>query len=109
MAHECDGRSWLRAIGIGVLVSIITAAVMVSLIAAGFSPFPEPPSPALAQPVIGPDLPLPLLLLFHTVHLTFSVAIFVRSHPRRDLPTDLGTSSGHRKHTSLNDSQQAAT
>src|SRR3546814_10935031 len=65
MAHERDGRSWLRAIGIGVLVSIITAAVMVTLTAAGLSPFPEPPSLAFAPTVIGRDLPLPVALLFH--------------------------------------------
>src|SRR3546814_11621108 len=90
MAHERDGRSWLRAIGIGVLVSIITAAVMVTLTAAGLSPFPEPPSLAFAQTVIGRDLPLPVGLLFPTVHVTFWVAIFVRYFHRRDTLPALG-------------------
>src|SRR3546814_5558818 len=94
MAHERDGRSWLRAIGIGVLVSIITAAVMVTLTAAGLSPFPEPPSLAFAQTVIGRDLPLPVGLLFHTVYVTFWVAIFVRYFPRRDILTALGLAAG---------------
>src|SRR3546814_9338241 len=98
MAHERDGRSWLRAIGIGVLVSIITAAVMVTLTAAGLSPFPEPPSLAFAQTVIGRDLPLPVGLLFHTVYVTFWVAIFVRYFPRRDILTALGD----RKSTRMN-------
>src|SRR3546814_20770389 len=94
MAHERDGRSWLRAIGIGVLVSIITAAVMVTLTAAGLSPFPEPPSLAFAQTVIGRDLPLPVGLLFHTVYVTFWVAIFVRYFPRRVILTALGIAAG---------------
>ena len=94
MAHERDGRSWLRAIGIGILVSILTAAVMVTLTAAGLSPFPEPPSLAFAQTVIGRDLPLPIGLLFHTIYVTFWVVIFVRCFPRRDILTALGLAAG---------------
>src|SRR3546814_19431988 len=58
------------------------------------SPFPEPPSLAFAQTVIGRDLPLPVGLLFHTVYVTFWVAIFVRYFPRRDILTALGLAAG---------------
>lgn len=84
MASRALG-SWLRAIGIGVLVSVITAAVMVVLTAAGRSPFPAPPALAFAQTVLGRDLPLPVGLLFHTVYVTFWSVVFVQYFPRRGL------------------------
>src|SRR3546814_8361105 len=52
------------------------------------SDLPEPPSLAFAQTVIGRDLPLPVGLLFHTVYVTFWVAIFVRYFPRRDIRSE---------------------
>lgn len=88
-AVECGGRSWPRAVGIGVLVSIITAAVMLALTFAGLSPFPKPPSLAFAETVLGRGLPLPVGLLFHTVYVTFWSMIFVRYFPRRDVWTAL--------------------
>src|SRR3546814_8374886 len=39
-------------------------------------------------------LPLPVGLLFHTVYVTFWVAIFVRYFPRRDILTALGLAAG---------------
>lgn len=89
-ATERNGRSWLRAIGIGVLVSLITALVMLALTSAGLSPFPKPPSLAFAETVLGRTLPLPVGLLFHTVYVTFWSAIYVRYFPRRDAWTALG-------------------
>lgn len=89
-AAEHDGRSWLRAIGIGILVSALTAAVMLALTAAGVSPFPKPPSLAFAETVVGRALPLPIGLLFHTVYVTFWSVIFVRCLPRRDVWAALG-------------------
>jgi len=89
-AAERDGRSWLRAIGIGVLVSVITAAVMVALTFAGLSPFPKPPSLAFAETVLRRTLPLPVGLLFHTVYVTFWSAIYVLYFPRRNVWTALG-------------------
>jgi hypothetical protein len=85
-----NGRSWLRATGIGVLVSILTAIVMLALTAAGVSPFPKPPSLAFAETLLGRTLPLPVGLLFHTVYVTFWSVIFVRYFPRRDIWTALG-------------------
>mgnify|MGYP004167855011 CR=1 FL=1 len=89
-ATEHAGRSWLRAIGIGILVSALTAAVMLALTAAGVSPFPKPPSLAFAETALGRTLPLPIGLLFHTVYVTFWSVIFVRYIPHRDLWTALG-------------------
>ncbi|MHA7882067.1 hypothetical protein [Nitratireductor rhodophyticola] len=89
-AAEPNARSWPRAVGIGLLVSIVTAAVMLVLTAAGLSPFPKPPSLAFAETVLGRALPLPVGLLFHTVYVTFWSAVFVRYFPRRDLWTALG-------------------
>jgi hypothetical protein len=88
-AVERDGRSWPRAVGIGLLVSIVTAAVMLMLTTAGLSPFPKPPSLAFAETVLGRSLPLPVGLLFHTVYVTFWSVIFVRYFPRRDVWTAL--------------------
>ncbi len=89
-AVERDGRSWPRAVGIGVVVSIITAVAMLLLTSAGLSPFPKPPSLAFAETVLGRTLPLPVGLLFHTVYVTFWSMIFVRCFPRRDVWTALG-------------------
>ncbi|WP_159587659.1 hypothetical protein [Chelativorans xinjiangense] len=86
---EHDGRSRLRAIGIGLLVSIVTAAVMLALAAAGLPPFPKPPSLAFAETVLRRTLPLPVGLLFHTVYVTFWSVIFVRHFSRRDAWTAL--------------------
>lgn len=85
-----QGRSWLRAVGVGVGVSILTALVMVTALKTGVSPFPKPPSLAFAETVLGRPLPLPVGLLFHTVYVTLWSVIFVRFFPRRNLKTALG-------------------
>lgn len=90
MAFEREGSSWLRAVGIGVAVSIITAAIMLALTSAGMSPFPKPPSLAFAETVLGRSLPLQVGLLFHSVYVTFWSVIYVRYFPRRDIWTALG-------------------
>lgn len=89
-AAEHSGRSWPRAAGIGILVSITTAAVMLALTSAGASPFPKPPSLAFAETVVGRALPLPAGLLFHTVYVTFWSVIYVRYFPRRNIWSALG-------------------
>lgn len=89
-AVESHGRSWLRAVGIGLLVSITTAIVMLAATVAGLSPFPKPPSLAFAETVLARTLPLPAGLLFHTVYVTFWSVIYVRYSPRRDIRTALG-------------------
>ena len=90
MAVERESSSWLRAVGIGIVVSIITAAVMLALVLAGVSPFPKPPSLAFAETVLARPLPLPVGLLFHTIYVTFWSVIYVRYFPRRDIWSALG-------------------
>lgn len=82
-------RSWPRAIGIGLGVAILTAAVMVTLLKTGLSPFPKPPSLAFAETLLRHPLPLPVGLLFHAAYVTVWSAIFVRFFPRRNLKTAL--------------------
>ncbi|MSU91257.1 hypothetical protein GE300_16875 [Rhodobacteraceae bacterium 2CG4] len=82
-----DTGFWLRAFGIGIAVSILTAAIMLAAIAAGMSPFPKPPSLAFAETILGRSLPLPVGLLFHTAYVTFWSMVFVGFFPRRDLKT----------------------
>ncbi|TFH87472.1 hypothetical protein EQG41_05135 [Billgrantia azerbaijanica] len=85
--------SWLRSIGIGIAVSALTAIVMVALLKAGVSPFPQPPSLAFAETLLGRSLPLPVGLLFHTAYVTFWSVVFVRYFPRKTLLTALGLSA----------------
>ncbi len=67
----------LKAIGVGVLVSLLLSAIMVPLNLFGLAPFPSPPSLAFAQTVFGADLPMPVGLLFHVVYVTFWSYIYI--------------------------------
>jgi hypothetical protein len=89
MNNGADGRSWPRAIGIGVAVAVITAIVMLALTSAGVSPLPKPPSLAFAETLLHRSLPLPVGLLFHAAYVTFWSAIFVRYFSQRNLMTAL--------------------
>lgn len=89
ISTDANGRSWLRAIGIGVAIAVITAIVMLALTAAGVSPFPKPPSLAFAETLLRRSLPLPAGLLFHAAYVTFWAVVFVRYFPRRDLKSAL--------------------
>jgi len=86
---DANGRSWPRAIGIGLAVAVIAAIVMLALTAAGVSPFPKPPSLAFAETLLRRPLPLPVGLLFHAAYVTCWAVICVRYFPRRDLKTAL--------------------
>ncbi|MCL7930639.1 hypothetical protein [Halomonas llamarensis] len=81
--------SWLKAIGIGIAVSVLTAIVMVVLTKTGVSPFPKPPSLAFAETLLGRTLPMPVGLLFHTAYTTFWSVVFVHYFPRKTLLTAL--------------------
>jgi hypothetical protein len=83
------GRSWLGAIGIGIVVAVVTAAVMLALTTAGASPFPKPPSLAFAETLLRHPIPLPVGLLFHVAYVTFWSVVFVRYFPRRNLKAAL--------------------
>lgn len=82
--------SWLRAIGIGIAVSVLTALVMVTTMQAGIAPFPKPPSLAFAETILGRELPMPIGLLFHTVYVTVWSVVFIGFFPRRTLAAALG-------------------
>ena len=81
--------SWLKAIGIGIAVSVLTAIVAVTLLKTGVSPFPKPPSLAFAETLLGQRLPIPVGLLFHTAYVTFWSVVFVRYFPRKTALTAL--------------------
>lgn len=81
--------SWLKAIGIGIAVSVLTAIAAVILLKTGVSPFPKPPSLAFAETLLGRTLPMPVGLLFHTAYVTFWSVVFVRYFPRKTLLTAL--------------------
>jgi len=86
---KLSSRSWPRAIGIGLAVSVLTALVMVTLLKAGISPLPKPLGLAFAESLLGRSLPLPIGLLFHTAYVTFWSVVFVRFFPRRDIKSAL--------------------
>lgn len=88
-ASRDSSRSWLRATGIGVGVSLLTALVMVPLTKSGMSPLPRPLGLAFAETLLGRALPLPAGLAFHTVYVTFWSAVFVRFFPQRTIKTAL--------------------
>ncbi len=72
--HSLNRQEWARAVGIGIGVSILTAAIMAAALKTGISPLPKPLALAFAEAVLGGSLPLPVGLLFHTIWVTaFSV------------------------------------
>ena len=73
--------SWLRDIGVGLGVAVLTALVMLTLLNTGISPFPKPPSLAFAETLLGRTLPMPVGLLFHTAYVIFWSVVFVRFFP----------------------------
>lgn len=84
-----NGRSWLRAVGIGLGVSVLTGLIMMALTRAGFSPFPKPPSLAFVEVVAGRALPLPVGLLFHTAYVTLWSVVFIHFIPKRTIKSAL--------------------
>jgi len=75
--HALDGADWAKAIGVGIGVSILTAAFMLATIKAGVSPLPKSLGLAFAETVLRRPLPLPVGLLFHTVWTTAFCVAFV--------------------------------
>jgi hypothetical protein len=75
--HALDGADWAKAIGIGIGVSILTAAFMLATFKAGISPLPKSLGLAFAETVLHRPLPLPVGLLFHTVWTTACCVAFV--------------------------------
>ena len=75
--HSLSGQDWVRAIGVGLGVSILTAAFMVATMKAGISPLPKSLGLAFAETVARRPLPLPIGLLFHTVWVTAFSVLYV--------------------------------
>jgi hypothetical protein len=70
-------QDWVRAVGVGIGASILTAALMVTALKSGISPLPKPLGLAFAESVLGRSLPLPVGLLFHTAWVTSFTVIYV--------------------------------
>ena len=86
---DLSSRSWLRATGIGLAVSVLTALVMLSLFKTGVSPLPKPLGLAFAETVLGRTLPVPVGLLFHTAYVTLWAVVYVRFIPSRNIKSAL--------------------
>jgi len=82
-------RSWGRGIIIGLVIAIITAAMMMIMMNAGALPLPKPLGLAFAERIVGHALPMPVGILFHAAYITFWTVVFVRFFPRRDIVTAL--------------------
>ena len=75
--HTLDGQDWIRAIAVGIGVSVLTAAFMVATSTAGISPLPKALGLAFAETVLGRPLPLPVGLLFHTIWVTAFSLLYI--------------------------------
>jgi hypothetical protein len=75
--HMLDTLDWAKAIGVGIIVSTLTAAFMVAGIKSGLSPLPKSLGLAFAETLLGRPLPLPVGLLFHTVWTTAFSTLYV--------------------------------
>ena len=75
--HSLTSQDWARAVGVGIGVAVLTAAVMVTALKSGVSPLPKPLGLAFAETVLGRPLPLPVGLIFHTVWVTAFSVIYV--------------------------------
>ena len=58
--HSLSMQEWMRAIGIGIGVAILTAVIMVTALKSGLSLLPKPLGLAFAETVLGRALPLPV-------------------------------------------------
>jgi len=87
-SRKC-ASSWLRAIGIGIGVSLLTALIMVPLMKSGISPLPKPLGLAFAETLLHRTLPLPVGLAFHIAYVTFWSMVYVCFFPRRNIKTAL--------------------
>lgn len=66
----------IRAIGIGIGVSLLLTAVMLPLVKTGISPLPQPLGAAFANMLLG-NVPIVIGILFHVVYVTFWSYIYV--------------------------------
>jgi hypothetical protein len=72
--HALSAGEWLKAVGVGIAVSVLTAVIMMIALRTGASPLPKPLGLAFAETLLARPLPVPVGALFHTVWTTaFSV------------------------------------
>ncbi len=77
MKVTLDRQDWMKAIAVGIGVSALTAAFMVTTLMVGISPLPKSLGLAFAETVLGRTLPLPVGLLFHTVWVSAFSVLYV--------------------------------
>src|SRR3954468_11223726 len=75
--NTLDRHDWVKAIGVGIGVSALTAAFMIATMKVGVSPLPKSLGLAFAETALGRTLPLPVGLLFHTVWVTSFSVLYV--------------------------------
>ncbi|MGA7454204.1 MAG: hypothetical protein WBW73_24060 [Rhodoplanes sp.] len=75
--HTLEAKDWMKAVAIGIGVSILTAAIMAVGSKTGVSPLPRPLGLAFAETLLGRSLPLPIGLLFHTVWTTAISVLYI--------------------------------
>lgn len=75
--HALSKSDAIKALGVGIVTSLLLSAVMVPVFKLGISPMPKPPSLAFAESVFGRALPLPVGLLFHVAYVTGWTVVFV--------------------------------
>jgi hypothetical protein len=75
--HTLDRHDWVKAIGVGIGVSGLTAAFMIAMVKVGVSPLPKSLGLAFAETALGRTLPLPVGLLFHAVWVTSFSVLYV--------------------------------
>ena len=75
--HLLKPREEMKGLGAGILTAVLLSAVMVPAFRLGLSPMPQPPGLAFAKTLFGPDVPLPVGLLFHVAYVTFWALAYV--------------------------------
>lgn len=75
--HQLDGQDYAKAIGVGIGVSILTAAFMAAGLKSGVSPLPKSLGLAFAETILRRPLPLPVGLLLHTAWVTAFCVLYV--------------------------------
>lgn len=75
--HSLTLTDWSKAVVVGIVVSILTAAIMAVGLKTGASPLPKPLGLAFAETLLQRPLPLPIGLLFHTVWVTAFSVLYV--------------------------------
>jgi hypothetical protein len=79
--HSLDGRDWAKAIGVGLGVSVITAALMAIGLKSGMLLLPKSLGLAFAETVLRRELPLPVGVVFHSAWVTAFSALYVLLFP----------------------------